>query len=215
MNKVLNLRLNRFVPAGLVALVAAVLLAPAPASATPYVVNLVQQGSNVVATGTGEFDLTGLSSIGTYNMPTGVEANPGIVITGDNTLGGVFVEAWSGLTGPTSFGTGTSWIDATTGTGDGVGIDEGDFSTPVLYVPSFYVWGSTFSTSATWDNATFASLGLAPGTYVWTWGSAADQSFTLIISGGMPTVPEPAALGMFGFGVLLIGGFVGLRRRAA
>lgn len=26
-------------------------------------------------------------------------------------------------------------------------------------------------------------------------------------------VPEPAALGMFGFGVLLAGAFVGLRRR--
>ncbi len=30
-----------------------------------------------------------------------------------------------------------------------------------------------------------------------------------------PSVPEPAALGMFGLGILLIGGFLGLRRRMA
>ncbi|MGH8117063.1 MAG: PEP-CTERM sorting domain-containing protein [Rhodanobacteraceae bacterium] len=51
-----------------------------------------------------------------------------------------------------------------------------------------------------------------PGTYTWTWGTGADQSFTLDI---VNAVPEPAALGMFGFGVLLIGAFVGLRRRMA
>ena len=50
--------------------------------------------------------------------------------------------------------------------------------------------------------------------YVWIWGTGAEQRFTLVI-GGAVTVPEPATLGMYGFGVLLIGAFVRLRRRAA
>jgi hypothetical protein len=38
--------------------------------------------------------------------------------------------------------------------------------------------------------------------------------YTVFGSGGTPVpVPEPAELGIFGFGVLLIGGFIGMRRR--
>ena len=36
----------------------------------------------------------------------------------------------------------------------------------------------------TFNNATFASLGVTPGTYVWTWGTGlANQNFTLISDG--------------------------------
>ena len=52
------------------------------------------------------------------------------------------------------------------------------------------------------------------GTYTWTWGTGAEQSFTLII-GNTVNAPEPGALGMFGLGVLMIGAFVDLRRRVA
>ena len=214
MNKVLNLRLNRFVPAGLVALAAAVLLAPAPASATPYIVNLVQQGSNVVATGSGEFDLSGLQQYSVHFDIFGyVRADLGTVQTGSGTADGYYD---STLTGPTNIGVG-GWpgTQSSTDTGDAVGLAYVGPDGPSLFVPEGYVSGTTLSSGSTWDNASFASLGVTPDTYVWSWGSGADQSFTLIIGGGMPTVPEPAALGMFGFGVLLIGGFVGLRRRAA
>jgi hypothetical protein len=37
----------------------------------------------------------------------------------------------------------------------------------------------------TFNNATFASLGLTPGTYVLTWGAGANQNFTLLI-GSVP-----------------------------
>jgi hypothetical protein len=46
------------------------------------------------------------------------------------------------------------------------------------------------------------------------WGTGAEQSFTLII-GNTVNASEPGALGMFGLGVLMIGAFVGLRRRVA
>jgi len=45
-----------------------------------------------------------------------------------------------------------------------------------------YVSDTALSSSATWLNNTFASLGLTPGTYEWTWGDGgANQNFTLVI----------------------------------
>ena len=40
----------------------------------------------------------------------------------------------------------------------------------------------------TFNKATFASLGVTPGTYVWTWGTGLEnQNFTLVIGGaGVP-----------------------------
>jgi hypothetical protein len=35
--------------------------------------------------------------------------------------------------------------------------------------------------SATFDNQSFASLGVTPGTYIWSWGDGPNQSFTLDI----------------------------------
>lgn len=143
-----------------------------------------------------------------------MDPGSGYLVTGAEEI----VQLWSGAIGPGSFGTETDTL-ASTGTGDMVGIYSGAVSGGAawMYVPFYgYVSGDPLSTSSTWDNASFASLGLTPGTYVWTWGSAADQSFTLIIENAVPVgVPEPAALGMFGFGALLIGAFVGLRRRVA
>ena len=39
-----------------------------------------------------------------------------------------------------------------------------------LWVPQGYVSGGALSDSMTYNNATFASLGLTLGTYVWSWG---------------------------------------------
>jgi hypothetical protein len=56
-------------------------------------------------------------------------------------------------------------------------------------------------------------------TDIWVASSTTDQSGTSnsnILLGSdfvLDTVPEPKALGMFGLGLLLIGAFVGLRRR--
>jgi hypothetical protein len=40
----------------------------------------------------------------------------------------------------------------------------------------------------TFNNATFVSLGVTPGTYIWTWGTGPNQNFTLQI--GPTTVPD-------------------------
>lgn len=208
MNNILTPHLNRFAFVGLAAAIAVALLAPAPARATPYVVTLVQQGPNVLGTGSGAFDLTGLTQavIGT------VEANvqPGIGGMGIGAAGNA--DVYSGtMSGPSSYGTGGyGFTLASSSTGDTVGLDA-LFSE--IFVPLDYVSGTALSSTMTFDDATLASLDTTPGTYVWTWGTGPDQSFTLIVGGGV-SVPEPAALGMFGFGMLLIGAFVGSRRRA-
>jgi len=194
------------------ALAAAVLLAPADASAVPYIIKLTQQGNNVVALGSGSFDLAGLTNDGsTTNGPIGMQPDISAIGTGATPA---TLDAYSGtITGPASFGSGGGAL-ASSGNGDFVEIFADSSPGLSFWVPSGYVSGNALSSSATWDNATFASLGVTPGTYVWTWGTAVGQSFTLDVV--KPAgVPEPAALGMFGFGTLLIGALVGLRRHVA
>lgn len=213
MNKVLGLCLSRFVPVGLIGLAAAVLLAPAPARATPttpYVVTFVQSGNNVVATGSGEFNLNGLNFEGSSGVESEIWPAQAVVGTGETAVGVYYYD--STLSGPTKFGNGGESLP-TSASGDAV---EFLFLGGALALPATYTSGMLLSNTATWNNATFASLGMdSKGTFTWSWGDAADQTFTLVIKSAAVGVPEPAALGMFGFGALLIGAFVGLRRRAA
>lgn len=202
-------RWNRIVPVGAAMAAAIALLAPGAAQATPYVVKLTQQGNNVLATGSGEFDLTGLTlwGVGTasqaYIDPLIAEVNIGPT--------GAALDGYTGFNGPTAFGMGTGAM-ATSAGGDFVFIagSVAGYGFPVLAVPQGYISGTALASDAFWDNANFASLGVTPGVYTWTWGPAADQSFTL---DAVTTVPEPAALGMLGLGLLLVGGFLTLRPR--
>jgi hypothetical protein len=59
------------------------------------------------------------------------------------------------------------------------------------------------------NNSTFASLGVTPGTYVWSWGQGANQRFTLIIGGaGVPDGGSTVSL----LGCALVG-LAALRRK--
>ena len=62
----------------------------------------------------------------------------------------------------------------------------------------------------TFNNATFTSLGVTPGTYEWTWGTGLpDQNFTLII--GRAAVPDGGStVSLLGFALL---GLAALRRK--
>jgi hypothetical protein len=72
------------------------------------------------------------------------------------------------------------------------------------------VSGNALSSSATWNNATFASLGMTPGTYVWRWGTGLEnQNFTLVI--GKAGVPDGGStVSLLGFALL---GLAALRRK--
>lgn len=196
----------------LAVLLAAALAAPA-ANATPYVVTLTQHGNDVVATGAGSIDLSGLTYAGGGSAGGGAIA-PSLGFLATAPLAVVPIDFYSGFGGPANFGGGGQTF-AAAGTGDAAGIiaDPSLLGIAELFVPSGYVTEAALSGSATYQGATFASLGLTPGVYVWTWGEGVgDQTFTLDV-GSMVAVPEPAVLALFGCGLLLMGAFVGLRRR--
>ena len=83
-------------------------------------------------------------------------------------------------------------------------------------MPLDYVSDFPLSDSSTYDGKTFSSLGVTPGTYKWTWGSGANQNFTLVVG---TAVPEPStwAMMLLGFAGLGFMGYqsAGRRRRAA
>jgi hypothetical protein len=194
------------------ALVACLCLAawPALAARAGVIVTLTQEMGNVVASGSGTIDLTDLSFVGGADgvvpiRPIGAEI--GIGPATPNGSGALSI--YTGYIGPSNFGSGGITV-SNSGSGDPVTL----WADPNwLYVPVGYVSGSPLSGSATWDGQTFASLGVTPGTYVWTWGSGAHaDSFTLQV-GPAAALPEPSTLVLFG--LLTLGGVVycGWRRR--
>jgi hypothetical protein len=162
-----------------------------------YVVDLTQQGSNVVATGSGTIDLAGLSLLVPGGPTPGGALAPsvGLIITGPGP-GVVNFDLYQGVIGPANFGSG-GIILASSGSGDLVRV-QGDGG--LLGVPNGYVSGSPLSDAATYDGQTFSSLGVTPGTYEWTWGTGANQNFTLVIA----TIPEASTWAM------MLAGFAGL-----
>jgi hypothetical protein len=132
-----------------------------------------------------------------------------LILTGPKSL--VNVDRYDGLfTGPTNFGSGLGTV-ADTGSGDLVGINLFDVLEGVnglLFLPQGYVSGAALSDSMTFNNATFASLGVTPGTYVWTWGTGLEnQNFTLHV-GSVPDGGSTVSL----LGCALLG-LVALRRK--
>ena len=155
-----------------------------------YTVTLQQVGPNVVATGTGAIDLHGLTFLlGQYGPIVPQMSSRFLFPPGRGSVAEIYtgprpssVDLYSGpIIGPTSFG-GVSGTFANSGSGDMVGIGAitgGEYAGVYLYVPAGYVSGAFLSDSATYSGKTFANLGVRPGTYVWTWGTGANQNFTL------------------------------------
>lgn len=175
-----------------------------PAKAS-YIMTLVQSGSNVVGTGSGTIDLFALTSANFVSTAPGISGPQGFAALGPEAT----TAAFTAVSGPSSFGSG-GFFAASTGSGDPVGISVSGVISDVLFLPDNYVSGASLSDSATWDNATIASLGLTPGTYTWTWGSGPSaDSFTVQIDS---STPEPGSMALFGAGLV---GLVALRRRAS
>jgi len=123
------------------------------AKADTFTINIIQSGANVVATGSGSIDISTLTFAGDV-----LGANP--LVCGSCSgygsaaqLGpGTATTTWysySGLSGPTSFGTGTSIYIASASSGDLVGIwTDTTFlnpAAPEILVSESYTSGSVLS----------------------------------------------------------------------
>jgi PEP-CTERM motif len=185
------------------ALVAAgsVLIA-APANAA-YLINVEQVGSDVVATGSGSIDFADLTFQG-FEIPAApdVDASDGRLAVASTSEDGDY---YTGVSGPTQFGSGGLFV-----ADSGSGSEVGSVSATEIVIPPGYGAGDPIGVStATWNNQTIGSLGLTPGTYVWTWGTGGDaDSLTIDIQG---SVPEPTTWAMLILGMGAMGAM--LRRR--
>ena len=160
-----------------------------------FTVTLQQVGGNVVATGSGAIDLHGLRFSGSDTQDPAM--NPVV----EGVLGFAFiytgpasssVDFYSGGTGPRSFGEFPFVEHASTGSGNMVGAGTDRFERAYIIVPKGYRSGSALSNSATYSGHTFATLHVTPGTYVWMWGTGANQNFTLkILSAILPANGPP------------------------
>ncbi len=166
-----------------------------PLGRATAIFTVFESGGNVVAIGSGSLDLTDLTLAGNGPQPTEITSNIAFLVVG---LAGT-VNVYSGATGPSAFGTGgfTS--------GSGSGAQAGIFgAVGEVYVASSYVSGTVFSDTATWSSTTLAGLGLAPGSYRYTWGSGPDtDSLTVNV------VPEPGSFVLLTLG---LAGLTGARR---
>ena len=198
---------KKLLPLILFGIAATSLFSARPAQA--YTVTLAQVGSDVVETGSGAVNLTGLT-LDTTGLGLFAIMRPDLALLSSGQGGGVPIDFYMGFTGPASFGSGGQ-TNASTGSGDFVGIFVGIFGDLVL--PQGYVSGAALSSSATWNNATLASLGVTPGTYEWTWGTdLPNQNFTLIVEAPVGAPDGGTTVSLLGCALL---GLLGLRRRLA
>lgn len=179
---------KKLLPLTLFAIAATSLFSVQPAQA--YTVTLEQVGSNVVATGTGAIDLTGLNQGGPGSFSSQMNPSFPYIYTGTNGAPIVGYSTFS-FTGVPNFGSG-GLNPANSSFGDFVGIAQVTIN-PFFHflafdLPGNYSSNDPLSSSATWNNATFNSLGVTPGTYEWTWGTGTgNENFTLIIeAAGVP-----------------------------
>ncbi len=171
-------------------------------------ITLQEQGNDVVATASGTLNLAALTLTDNGNTSNGVIGpSRGHITLGPPPPGLSAFDGYTTASGPTSFGFG-NFVGATTFSGDYLGVTN---SGTMIRVPDGYSGGS-ISSSATWANTDFATLGVTPGDYVWSWGSG-DATDTLTLSAVTP-VPEPSTWALSGF-ALACGGWKLTRRRRA
>ena len=169
------------------------LLVGIPVAQAAVLINISESGANVVATGSGTINLAALTAANNGNASPQVIGNGAFVAVGANNSN--FTPYDLTITGPNSFGTIAQSFPAN-GTGDFLGV-WGSAST--IFVPQGYVSNDPLTGTAQWDNQSFASLGLTPGTYVYTWGSGTTaDSLTVQIT----ATPEPGTLTLVALGGL-------------
>ena len=172
------------------------LLATASAANAAMILRLEEVGGDVVITGSGSINLSGLTlktSPNDYDnifTPTQLYAGPEFISDG--------VTQWSGLTGPSIIFESGAALHADTGTGNLFGVvsddtsDPGGTPLPLLVLPRSYVSGAALSGTTQFNSQTFATMGITPGTLIWTLPTGDSVTITT------DAQPVPAPLGVAG-----------------
>lgn len=175
------------------------------------IITATEVGSDVVFEAAGSLDLTGMSLdfVGLAGIAGNTifpEPPGGVVAPVVNINDGTSVDLYSGFTStPSSYGAGPS-SSADFGSGS-FSLQAGTANANVR-VPTGYVSGDLLSAMMVFLNSSFASLGLAEGTYVW---HLPNDMITLEI-GGDAVIPLPAPFALFLTG---LAGIAAARRRKA
>lgn len=173
---------------------ALVILAAAPSANAALVINITEVGFNVFAFGSGTFNTTGLSVLGSSNIGPTLGSNNGIVLVGSGASTIYSVASKSLGNGPD--------VAADSSTGSLFGVRGVGF-----YLPTGYVSSTSLNGSATINNKTLAGLGFRLGTYTY---NLPNDTLTINVAPGLvppapvSSVPEPSAWAMMiaGFGLV-------------
>jgi hypothetical protein len=181
----------------LVGALGAISVSPANAA---IVVNFTQSGPNVVATTSGTLNITGLAYVETDGVSAGIFPRASIF----SAVYSVFpytTNIYSGVFGPAMF-CNTGFQSASSSTGDVFYINSRQVG-----VSQGFASGSALNAVTTFANATFASIGVTPGTYSYI---LPNDTVTINIS-NVSAVPEPATWAMMILGMSAVG--FAMRRR--
>lgn len=176
------------------ALVALLLFAIAGSASAAVIYSFTESAEGVVGVFSGSIDTTGLTFQSAQLLGNGIlPASPGI-------FAGPVGPCQADFSAFTAFPTfGPGGYTAGSSTGDVLGVGGGDN----LCLAVGYVSGQALSGAIAFAGATFESLGVTPGTYVWT---LPQDTITVTFS----TVAEPGTVALLGLG---LAGLALVRRR--
>ena len=183
-------------------LLASVAAFAVPATHASFTFDVAQVGGDVVITGSGTLDTTCLTNYGESGDGDGAAFVPKVATLINGPLEFFDFDTYTGVSGPSSFGTIPNYMvfDPSTGSGDVVAIAGGS----ELLLPPGYVSGTYLSDTDTYDNTTLSALDAVPGVYTYAWGS---DTLTVDI------VPEPSTWALLFAGGAVLSICVLRRRR--